>query len=281
VTAGAPPDAARWVDNRPTAGLVRLPDVREAMAHRRIAWYLARRDVKLRYKQTLLGAGWTIIKPLVGVGLFTIVFGELVGVPSDGKPYAVFVFAGLLGWTYFSGSLSNAALSLLANESLVTKIYFPRLLAPISGVLPGLLDFAVGLPVLAALMAIYGVAPGWQLVTLPVWLLVLAGLAFGIGCLLGAAMVTYRDFAHGLPYLLQLGLFATPIIYPSTLPEGEGAWVFHMNPLVAPIDGLRWALIGGDALDAPDLISLAVGALLATAGVLYFCRVERRFADVI
>jgi lipopolysaccharide transport system permease protein len=281
MTAGAPADVARWDENRPTAGLARLPDVREVIAYRRIAWYLARRDIQLRYKQTLLGAGWTIIKPLVGVGLFTIVFGGFVGVPSNGKPYAVFVFAGLLGWTYFSGSLSNAAMSLLANQSLVTKIYFPRLLAPISGVLPGLLDFAVGLPVLAALMAIHGVAPGWQLATLPVWLLVFAGLAFGFGCLLGAAMVTYRDVGHGLPYLLQLGLFATPIVYPSTLPTGAGAWVIHLNPLVAPIDGLRWALIGGDAMDARDLASLAIGALLATAGVLYFCRVERRFADVI
>jgi lipopolysaccharide transport system permease protein len=262
-------------------GLARIPDIRELVAHRQIAWYLALRDVQLRYKQTLLGVAWTIIKPLLGVGLFTVVFGDLVGVPSDGKPYAVFVFAGLLGWTYFSASLSSAATSLLNNEQMVTKIYFPRLLAPLSGVLPGVLDFTVGLLVLAVLMAVEGVEPTLALATLPVWLLLLGGLAFGIGCLLGAVMVTYRDVGHGLPYLLQLGLFATPIVYPSSLPTGTLAWLFHLNPLVAPVDGLRWALIGSDALGARDLLSLTTGAVLATTGVLYFCRVERRFADVI
>jgi lipopolysaccharide transport system permease protein len=281
MTLDTPPDAVGWVENRPTVGLTRVPNLREVFAHRRIAWYLALRDVQLRYKQTLLGAGWTVIKPLLGVGIFTVIFGDLVGVPSDGKPYAVFVFAGLLGWTYFSGSLASAATSLLVNAPMVTKIYFPRLLAPISGILPGLLDFAVGLPVLAAVMAINRVGPTWAVVTLPIWLLLLAMLAFGLGCLLGAVMVTYRDVEHGLPYLLQLGLFATPIVYPSSLPTGTLAWVFHLNPVVAPIDGLRWALIGGDTLDVRDLLSLGIGAVLATAGVLYFCRVERRFADVI
>ena len=275
------PDAVGWVENRPTVGLTRLPDLRELVAHRRIAWYLALRDIQLRYKQTLLGAGWTIIKPLLGVGLFTVIFGDLLGVPSDGKPYAVFVFAGLLGWTYFSGSLANASTSLLVNAPMVSKIYFPRLLAPLSGVLPGLLDFLVGLPVLAAVMAINGVAPTWALVTVPIWLVLLAVLAFGLGCLLGAVMVTYRDVEHGLPYLLQLGLFATPIVYPSSLPTGTLAWVFHLNPVVAPIDGLRWALIGSDTLGVQDLLSLGIGAVLATVGVLYFCRAEPRFADVI
>lgn len=274
-------DPMGWVDNRPTVGLTRLPDVRELVAHRRIAWYLALRDIQLRYKQTLLGTGWTIIKPLLGVGLFTVIFGDLVGVPSEGKPYAVFVFAGLLGWTYFSGSLASASMSLLVNAPMVSKIYFPRLLAPLSGILPGLLDFLVGLPVLAIVMAINGVTPTWALVTVPIWLLLLAALAFGLGCLLGAVMVTYRDVEHGLPYLLQLGLFATPIVYPSSLPTGTLAWVFHLNPVVAPIDGLRWALIGSDSPGVQDLLSLGIGAVLATVGVLYFCRAERRFADVI
>jgi lipopolysaccharide transport system permease protein len=269
-----------WVENRPTSGM-RLPDLRELVAYRRIAFHLALRDVRLRYKQTALGAAWTIIKPILGAGLFTAVFGELVGVPSDGVPYAVFVLAGLLGWTYFSSSLTGAAMSLLANEQLVTKIYFPRMLAPVSGVLPGLLDFAVGLPVLGVLMAVEGVAPTWAIVTLPVWLLALMVLAFGLGCLLAAAMVTYRDVGHGLPYLIQLGLFATPIVYPSSLPTGTAEWVFHLNPVVAPIDGLRWALIGGEGLGAPDLLSLATATLLVIGGVLYFSRAERRFADVI
>jgi lipopolysaccharide transport system permease protein len=272
---------AGWVENRPTAGRLRAPDVRELLSHRRIAWYLALRDVQLRHKQTLLGVAWTVIKPLLGVGLFTVIFGNLVGVPSDGVPYAVFVFSGLLGWTYFSGSLASAAMSLVANQEMVTKIYFPRLLAPLSGVLPGLLDFAVGLLVLAVLMAVNGVAPTPALVTLPVWLTLLAALAFGIGSLLAAATVTYRDVGHGLPYLLQLGLFATPVVYPTTLPTGTLAWLLHLNPVVAPIDGLRWALIGGHAPSALDLLSLATGALITTAGILYFCRAERRFADVI
>jgi lipopolysaccharide transport system permease protein len=250
-------------------------------AHRRIAWYLALRNVQLRYKQTLLGVGWTILQPLLGAGLFTVIFGELVGVPSEGTPYVVFVLAGLLGWGYFSRSLTDTATSVIANEPMVTKIYFPRLLAPLSGVLPGLLDFAVGLPILAIVMVLKGVEPSFALVTLPVWLGLLAALAFGLGCLLAATMVTYRDVAHGLPFLLQLGLFATPIVYPSSLAEGELAWAYYLNPVVAPIDGLRWALIGTDSLGSQDVLSLASGAMLGTIGVLYFCQVERRFADVI
>ena len=274
-------DVGGWVENKPTSGWIRLPDVREVFAHRRIAWYLALRNVQLRYKQTLLGVGWTILQPLFGAGLFTVIFGGLVGVPSEGKPYAVFVLAGLLGWGYFSRSLTDTAMSVLANESMVTKIYFPRLLAPLSGVLPGLLDFAVGLPILAIVMLVEGVEPSWALLTLPLWLGVLAALAFGVGCLLAATMVTYRDVAHGLPFVLQLGLFATPIIYPSSLAEGDFAWLYHLNPVVGPVVGLRWALIGTNPVGSQDLLSFACGAVLVTIGVLYFCRVERRFADVI
>jgi lipopolysaccharide transport system permease protein len=280
VTLPTSPHPGAWVENKATTGL-RLPDVREVFAHRRIAWYLALRNVQLRYKQTLLGAGWTILQPLLGAGLFTVIFGELVGVPSDGRPYVVFVLAGLLGWGYFSRSLTDTATSVIANEPMMTKIYFPRLLAPLSGVIPGLLDFAVGLPILAIVMLLKGVEPSWALVTLPLWLGLLAALAFGVGCLLAATMVTYRDVAHGLPFVLQLGLFATPIVYPSSLAEGDLAWAYYLNPVVAPVDGLRWALIGTDPLGSFDVLSLASGAILGTIGVLYFCRVERRFADVI
>jgi lipopolysaccharide transport system permease protein len=281
VTSHAPRDAGAWVENKATTGWIRLPDVGEVLAHRRIAWYLALRNVQLHYKQTLLGIGWTVLQPLIGTGLFTVIFGGLVGVPSDGKPYAVFVLAGLLGWGYFSRSLTDTSMSVIANEQMVTKIYFPRLLAPLSGVLPGLLDFAVGLPILAIVMVLNGVAPSAALLTLPLWLGLLAVVSFGLGCLLAAAMVTYRDVAHALPFLVQLGLFATPVVYPSSLADGEFAWAYHLNPVVAPIDGLRWALIGTDPPGSQDLLSLASGAILVTVGVLYFCRVERRFADII
>ncbi len=282
MSASPPSEHPPWMINAPTGGALPLPPVRDMLAHRQIAWFLALRDVRLRYKQTLLGVAWTVLQPLLGVGLFSVIFGELVGVPSDGVPYAVFVFAGLMGWTYLSGSLASSAMSLLANEELVTKISFPRLLAPLSGVIPGVLDFVVAAPILVVLVLATGASgPGLALLTVPLWLVLLAMLAFGLGCLLSALMVTYRDVAHGVPYFLQLWLFASPIVYPSSLATGDVGWLYYLNPAVAPIDGLRWALIGTDAPGARDALSLAVGLGVAIAGILYFSRAERRFADVI
>ena len=267
--------------NRPGRGWLAWPDLREIWSHRAVAWSLARRDVQLRYKQTLLGVIWTVIQPLLGVGLFSLVFGKFVGVPSEGVPYAAFVLPGLMGWSLLAGGIGSAAASLIDNEELITKIYFPRLLAPIGSILPGLLDFVVALPVLALVLVITGTAPGPELVTLPGWVLLLSVLALGIGALFGALTTTYRDVGHAVGYLLYLGMFATPVVYPASLATGPLSWVYHLNPAVGPIDGLRWALVGTAAPDLKDLLSIVVGLVVVVFGVLYFSRAERQFADVI
>jgi ABC-type polysaccharide/polyol phosphate export permease len=270
-----------WTVNAPSSGLLAWPDLGEIARHRAVAWSLARRDVQLRYKQTLLGVIWTVIQPLLGAGLFSLVFGKFVGVPSEGVPYAAFVLPGLMGWTLLSGGIGTAAGSIVDNEELITKIYFPRLLAPLGSILPGLLDFAVALPVLAGVLIVTGTAPGLALITLPVWLLLLVFLALGIGALFGALTTTYRDVGHALGYLLYLGMFATPVVYPASLATGPLSWLYHLNPAVGPIDGLRWALIDTSAPGVKDALSIAIGLLIAGVGILYFCRAERRFADVI
>ncbi len=270
-----------WTVNDPPRGWLAWPDVREIAAHRAVAWSLARRDVQLRYKQTLLGVIWTVIQPLLGAGLFSLVFGKFVGVPSEGVPYAAFVLPGLMAWTFLAGGIGTAAASLVDNEELITKIYFPRLLAPIGSILPGLLDFVIALPVLALVLLVTGTAPGPELVTLPAWLVLLSFLALGIGALFGALTTTYRDVGHAVGYLLYLGMFATPVVYPASLATGPLSWLYHLNPAVGPIDGVRWALVGTAAPDAQDLLSIAVGVVLAIFGVLYFSRAERQFADVI
>jgi lipopolysaccharide transport system permease protein len=275
------PQDLPWTVNAPSAGLLAWPDLGEIARHRAVAWSLARRDVQLRYKQTLLGVIWTVIQPILGAGLFSIVFGKFVGVPSEGVPYAAFVLPGLMGWALLSGGIGTAAGSIVDNEELITKIYFPRLLAPLGSILPGLLDFAIALPILAGVLIVTGTAPGLALVTLPVWLLVLVFLALGIGSLFGALTTTYRDVGHALGYLLYLGMFATPVVYPASLATGPLSWLYHLNPAVGPIDGLRWALIGTSAPGVKDALSIAVGLVIAGVGILYFCRAERRFADVI
>jgi lipopolysaccharide transport system permease protein len=270
-----------WTVNRPSRGVFAVPDVREIVAHRAVAWSLARRDIQLRYKQTLLGVIWPIIQPLLGAGLFSLVFGKFVGVPSEGVPYAAFVLPGLMGWNYLSGGIGSAAGSLVDNEELVTKIYFPRLLAPMGAILPGLLDFLIALPVLAGVLVVTGTAPGMGLVTLPVWMVLLTVLALGLGALFGALTTTYRDVGHAVGYLLYLGMFATPVVYPASLASGPLSWLYHLNPAVGPIDGLRWALVDTPAPDLKDALSIAVGLVVSVIGVLYFSRAERRFADVI
>jgi ABC-type polysaccharide/polyol phosphate export permease len=279
--AGRSPQDVPWTVNAPSTGLLAWPDLREIARHRAVAWSLARRDVQLRYKQTLLGVIWTVIQPLLGAGLFSLVFGKFVGVPSEGVPYAAFVLPGLMGWALLSGGIGTAAGSLVDNEELITKIYFPRLLAPLGSILPGLLDFAIALPVLAGVLIVTGTAPGPELVTLPVWLALLVFLALGIGCLFGALTTMYRDVGHALGYLLYLGMFATPVVYPASLATGPFSWLYHLNPAVGPIDGLRWALVGTSAPGLKDALSVAVGLVVAGIGILYFCRAERRFADVI
>ena len=273
-------DADGWVVS-PAPGWQPARRVRELWAYRELVVFLAVRDVQVRYKQAAFGVLWAVLQPLAGAAVFLVVFGRLANVSSDGLPYLLFAFLGYAAWTYFASSLASANASLVANSALVTKVYFPRLAAPLSSVLPGLVDLAVALVVTAVLMLLYGVAPGWQLVTLPLWLACLTLLAFAVGMLLATLNVKYRDAHFAVGLLTQLWLFASPVAYPTSLVPERWQLLYHLNPVAAVLEGLRWSVLGAPAPGASALLSLLVGLLLLVAGATYFTRSERRFADVI
>jgi lipopolysaccharide transport system permease protein len=268
-----------WIENRPSAGWLPRFDLSELFAYRELTLLLALRDLKLRYKQTFFGIAWAIIQPLAGVAIFSVIFGHLAKVPSDGLPYPVFAYTGFAVWTYIAASVTGAAESLAQQQALVTKVYFPRLLAPIAAVLPGLVDFAVSLLVLAVFMAAYAVSPTAALITFPLWVAAAVALATAVGVLLSALNVEYRDVRYALPFLIQLGFFASPVVYPTSLFHGVWRYVYSINPAVAVIDGFRWALAGGPAPGAAAFVSLASLIVIMGVALLYFGRVERRFAD--
>jgi lipopolysaccharide transport system permease protein len=272
--------SARWTENRASRGL-RAVRLGELWAYRELAYFLALRDVKARYKQAAFGVAWAVIQPIAGVALFTFVFQRLASVESDGIPYPVFSLVGFLAWTYFASTLTAAVASLVANSALVTKVYFPRLAAPVSALLPGLINLLPGLPVLAILMLHYGVAPNLALLALPACLAWLVAAALGVGLLLSTLNVRYRDVGSVVPTLLQLWLFASPVAYPTSLVPHAWLWVYSLNPMTGIIDALRWSLVAGPAPGPEVLVSLAGTAVLLVAGLFYFAASERRFADVI
>lgn len=268
-----------WLENRPSKGWLPRLNAQELWTYRELTYFLALRDLKVRYKQTAFGVAWAILQPVAGAVVFTIVFGRLAKVPSDGIEYAVFVFAGLSVWVYVAGAVDAAAQSLVEHRELVTHTYFPRLLAPFAAVLPGLIDFAISLVILAVFMAVYGVAPSLALLTLPLWFLAVVLVALGAGLWLSALNALYRDVRYTLAFLTQLWLFASPVVFPSSLVEGTGAYFFAANPMVGVLDGFRWCLIGAPPPGLEDVVSLGVGAMLLVSGAVYFRRVERRVAD--
>lgn len=270
-----------WVENTPQRGWWRRGVFREAWRYREIAVFLALRDVKLRYRQTFFGAAWAVLQPLLAAGIFAVVFGRFGNLPSEGLPYFAFAYAGLVGWFYVSNAVSGAAQSLTANTALVTKVYFPRVLAPVSAVLPGLLDLAVMLSALAAVLIASDVRPGVSLLLLPIWIAALAVIAFAAGVWLAALNVRYRDVRHALAFALQVWLFASPVVYPSSLIDGAWRAAYHLNPLVGAIDGFRWSALGAPPPTATDLLSAATAAALLVGGLVYFARAERAFGDVI
>jgi lipopolysaccharide transport system permease protein len=271
----------RWIENRPSRSWLPRLDLAELWASRELTLALALRNVKTRYKQTVLGVLWTILQPLAAVAIFSLLFGRLAGIPSDEIPYPVFVYSGLAVWLYFSSASSLASESLAQHRELVTKVYFPRLHAPFASVLPGLVDLTISLIALGVFMAIYGVAPTAAIVLLPIWVLAAVLFTFAVGVWLSALNVRYRDVRNALAFLLQLWFFATPIVYASSL-LGEGWTVLlALNPMAGLVEGFRWSLIGAPAPGAWALVSLAVGVLVLLGGVTYFGRVQRRFADLI
>ena len=252
------------------------------LAHRELLYFLTWRDVKVRYKQTLLGVAWAIIQPLFTMLIFTVIFGVLAGIPSDGIPYPLFAYAGLLPWTFFSNAVANSGQSLVASANLLTKVYFPRLVIPCASVAAVAVDFALGFVVLVGLMIFYGFGFTWRVVLVPPLALLTAVTALGVGTLLSALNVKYRDVRHALPFLLQLWMFASPVIYSSTIVPVKWRWVLMLNPLTGIIEGFRAALFQEKEF---EWVALAASAAVALALLVYaaytFRRMERSFADFI
>ena len=270
---------SRWRVIRPTRRWRPHLDLGELWAQRELALILAARDLRLRYRQTLFGVAWAVLQPLIAMGIFTGIFGSLTSIPSDGLPYPVFVLAGLVVWFFLLTAVSAAAESLIEHRDLVTRVWFPRMLAPVAAVLAAGLDLLISLVLLAVAMIAYGVAPGLQLLTLPVWILVALLLALAAGVWLCAANVLYRDVRYALAFLLQVWLFASPVVFPSSLVHGAWQLLFYLNPAAGLLDGFRWAVVDGPAPSAWVAISAASLTGLLAAGAIYFRSVERTFAD--
>jgi len=259
-----------------------LGQVSELWAYRDLLLMLAQRDIRLRYRQTALGVVWVVLQPLVAAIIFTIVFGRLVQVPSDGVPYVVFAFAGLLGWSFFASAVGRAGNSLVGQSHLVTKVYFPRILLPVASVGAAVVDLVVALPVLLVLMPVHGIWPGPQILALPLFLLFIAVLACGIGFWISALSVYYRDFSFAMPFVIQVWMYVTPVVFPASLIPERWRWVFALNPLFLGLEGIRWAAFGKGTLTLPlAASSAAVAVLICVGGLVFFRRLERRFADVI
>jgi len=255
---------------------------REIWDYRDLLFFLAWRDISIRYKQTVLGASWAVIQPFLTMILFTIFFGKLAAVPSEGVPYPVFTFAALLPWQYFSTTLGNVANSLVNNSNLLSKVYFPRLLIPISSLLPPAVDFVIAFLVLLGMMIFYHLSPTSNVVLLPVFMLLALVTTLGAGLWLAALNVKYRDVRYIVPVMVQFGMFVSPVAYPSSLVPAPWRTLYALNPMAGVIEGFRWALLGTDTAPGPLVAVSAVAALiLLVSGLFYFRRTEKTFADVI
>jgi lipopolysaccharide transport system permease protein len=255
--------------------------LREIWAYRELLFFLTWRDIKIRYKQTLLGASWAIIQPLFAMLLFTLFFGRLARMPSDDIPYPVFAYAGLLPWTFFSNAITNAGNSLIGSSSLITKIYFPRVIIPAAAVLAGLLDFAIAFLLLIPLLLYYEIALSWKLLLLPLFVLQATLLALGAGMWLSALNVKYRDVRYALPFIIQLWLFASPVIYPASMMPDRWRWALALNPMTGIIEGFRACLFGRDFPAATILPAVVITIVILLYSFFAFRRAEDSFADIV
>ena len=275
------PEAAPTVVIRPSRGWIPL-NLRELWGYRELLYFLVWRDVKVRYKQTALGVSWAVIQPVLMMVVFALFFGQLVGISSGDVPYPIFVYVALLPWNLFARGLGEASQSLVANQGLVTKVYFPRLILPAAAVLAALVDFGIAFTVLVGLMLFYGIVPSLAILTLPLFILIAVMAAMGIGFWFSALNARYRDVRHTLSFLTLLWMFATPVVYPLSLVPASSRLLYSLNPMVGVVEGFRWALLGETWTFAPLLaISLISVVALFVGGLFYFRRAERTLADIV
>jgi|SRR4030095_6054775 lipopolysaccharide transport system permease protein len=265
----------------PSKRLLHL-DLKAIWEYRELLYILVWRDLKVRYKQTVIGAGWAILQPLMTMAIFTVVFGTFVKIPSDGVPYPIFAYSALLPWSLFANSLTRGGTSIVGNAHILSKIYFPRLLLPLSGILSPIVDFAISIVILVAMMIWFGTLPTWGVLALPLFLFLALLTALAVGLWLSALNVRYRDVGHAIPFLVQLWMFASPIAYPISLVPEKWRTLYMLNPMAGVIVGFRWALLGTESLDFRMIVisSIMVLALLVP-GIVYFKYTERTFADVV
>lgn len=267
---------------KPPSGWSAL-DLHDLWIYRELIFFMTWRDLKVRYKQTLLGASWAVLKPFLNMVVFTIFFGGLAKVPSEGVPYPIFSFAALLPWELFSNALSISSRSLVQNRHMITKIYFPRVILPLSSTLSGVVDFLIAFVILLAMMAFYRIQPTLNMLTLPLFLLLAIVAALGVGLWLSALNVLYRDIGYITPFLTQFWLFITPIVYPTSMIPEQWRVLYSLNPMTGVVEGFRWAILGTQQ-GAPGLtlyISIAVSVVLLVSGMYYFKRMERHFSDLV
>ena len=256
---------------------------RDLWRYRELFYFLAKRDILVRYKQTVIGLAWSLIRPLLTMIVFVIVFGKLAKLPSDGVPYPILVFAALLPWQFFSNAFAEAGNSIVSNANMISKVYFPRLVIPTSAVIVSFVDFLISGVILVGLMVWYGFTPDWRILTLPLFIFIAFVAAMGAGLWIAALNVKYRDFRYIIPFVVQFGLYISPVGFSSNIVHEEWRLLYSINPMVGVIDGFRWAILGGNTqLYWPGfLLSLALVSVILVTGIYYFRKTEKTFADVI
>jgi lipopolysaccharide transport system permease protein len=278
---GSSPSALPTLRIAPSKGWVPLK-LRELWEYRELLYFLVWRDVKVRYKQTALGASWAIIQPFMTMVVFSIFFGHLAKVPSDGIPYPIFSFAALVPWTFFASGLNQSSNSLVGSGSLISKVYFPRLIIPLASVFSGIVDFAIAFLVMLAMMLYYGLIPTLNVIWLPLFLLLALVTSLGVGLWLSALNVEYRDVRYVVPFITQFWMLATPIAYPSSLLHEPWRTIYGLNPMVGVVEGFRWALLRTNSAPGPLIaVSSAAAVLILITGAFYFRRMEKTFADIV
>jgi lipopolysaccharide transport system permease protein len=266
---------------RPSRGWSSL-NLRDLWRYRELIYFLTWRDIKVRYKQTVLGAAWAVIQPLVNMVVLSIIFGKFANLPTDGIPRPLFTYSALLPWGLFSKALSDAGRSMLSNRSMITKVYFPRLIIPLASALGGLMDFSIQFLILLGMMVYYRYSPTPAVWTLPLFILLALVTALGVGLWLSALNVLYRDVGYIIPFLTQIWLLITPVGYSASVVPEEWQWLYSLNPMVGVVEGFRWALLGAETAPGPMVfVSAGISVLVLISGMFYFRRMERTFADMV